>query len=148
MVNSYFLKHFGFPHVRTKVIHYSIFHILDKVMNNRRDRLIFRNEDKKAQDFIYFLKTSKNKRLKGLLESCQKYEWKDWAFTVEIRTGGYVTFNALHVAIVMQNMDVIDHFLAHLGEEEMAYINAQVDYDNNQIIDDKFQDDNPFSVKT
>merc|ERR1711983_704194 len=96
----------------------------DKVMNNRRDRLIFRNEDKEAFKFIHFLKTSKTKRLKELLESCQKHEWKDWLFDVEIRTGGHVIFNALHVAIVMQNMDVIDHFLSHLGEEEMAYINA------------------------
>ena len=108
-------------------------------MNNRRDRLIFQNEDKKAQEFIYFLKTSKTKKLKELLESCQKHEWKDWVFEVEIRTGGYVTFNALHVAIVMQNMDVIDHFLS---KEDTAYINAQVVYDNDQIIDDKFQDDN------
>ena len=122
------------------IINHDIFNVLDKVMNNRRDRLIFRNEDKKAQDFIYFLKTSKNKRLKGLLESCQKYEWKDWAFTVEIRTGGYVTFNALHVAIVMQNMDVIDHFLSQ--EDMDPYINAQVGYDNDLVMDDKFQDDN------
>ena len=108
-------------------------------MNNRRDRLIFRNEDKEAFKFIHFLKTSKTKRLKELLESCQKHEWKDWLFDVEIRTGGHVIFNALHVAIVMQNMDVIDHFLS---KEDTAYINAQVVYDNDQIIDDKFQDDN------
>ena len=139
MVNSYFLKHLGFPRIGTKVIQYSIFHALDKVMNNRRDRLIFRNEDKEAFKFIHFLKTSKTKRLKELLESCQKHEWKDWVFEVEIRTGGYVTFNALHVAIVMQNMDVIDHFLS---KEDMAYINAQVCYDDDQVIDDKFQDDN------
>ena len=140
MVNSYFLKHLGFPHVRTKVIHYSIFHILDKVMNNRRDRLIFRNEDKEAFKFIHFLKTSKTKRLKELLESCQKHEWKDWLFDVEIRTGGHVIFNALHVAIVMQNMDVIDHFLSQ--EDMDPYINAQVGYDNDLVMDDKFQDDN------
>ena len=88
-----------------------IFGISDKVMTNRVDRLIFRNEDKKSQEFIHFLKTSKNKKLKELLENCQKHEWKNWLFEVEIRTGGQVNFNALHVAIVMQNMDVIDHLL-------------------------------------
>ena len=101
-------------------------------MNNRRDRLIFRNEDKEAFKFIHFLKTSKTKRLKELLESCQKHEWKDWLFDVEIRTGGHVIFNALHVAIVMQNMDVIDHFLSQ--EDMDPYINAQVGYDNAKLV--------------
>ena len=116
-----------------------IFGISDKVMTNRVDRLIFRNEDKKSQEFIHFLKTSKNKKLKELLESCKKHEWKNWLFEVEIRTGGQVIFNALHVAIVMQNMDVIDHLL---DKEDMDYINAQVSHDTTEVLDDKCEDDN------
>ena len=108
-------------------------------MTNRVDRLIFRNEDKKSQEFIHFLKTSKNKKLKELLESCKKHEWKNWLFEVEIRTGGQVIFNALHVAIVMQNMDVIDHLL---DKEDMDYINAQVSQDTTEVLDDKCEDDN------
>ena len=112
-------------------------------MNNRLDLLEFRNEDRVCQSFIHFLKTSKTKSLITLFANNTPDLWKNWEFETDIKTGGSVTFNVLHVAIIMQNKEVIDHILEENDtwslEDMKSFVNVHVKYEQHDK--DEYEDD-------
>ena len=57
------------------------------------------------------LKKSKTREILANLNDEKWTDWRDWKFVINIRAGGSVKLNALHVAIIMLNKDVVSHIL-------------------------------------
>ena len=71
--------------------------------------------------------------------SPQNVDWKSWIFEVKIRGGGQVKLNVLHVAIIMRNMDVIEHILQQVDIKPFVdEVVAESDYQGHQ---DELEDD-------
>ena len=132
-----------FTYFATNLDFYDLSLVLDQVMNNRLDLLEFRNGDRVCQSFIHFLKTSKTKSLLRLFANNTPDLWKNWEFETDIKTGGSVTFNVLHVAIIMQNKEVIDHILEENDtwslEDMKSFVNVHVKYEQHDK--DEYEDD-------
>ena len=101
--------------------------ILGKVVNNRRQdlRFVISKKYTHGERYIELLKRSKTGEINANLNDKNWSNWREWKFAINIRAGGSVKLNALHVAIVMQNKAVISHILHQNDLKD--YLKAKVE---------------------
>ena len=77
------------------------------MINNRREDLVFAFDLQVGREFIECLKTNKIEKAINILKN--NPDWLHWKYVVAIRHGGAIEVNVLHVAIIFQNMELIEH---------------------------------------
>ena len=118
-----------------------------KIINNRRHDLDFhclnpQPEQEKGLNFIKCLKTSKTTELLDKLVEGKDFEnWRTWEFIIQIRGGGCVKLNSLHVAIIMQSAPVSIHMLNQGNPADIAMAKVQRFVQNDFAQDDCKDDD-------
>ena len=98
-------------------------------------------EQEKGMAFIKCLKTSKTKEILKLIQDREWENWRDWEFVIDIRGGGTVRLNPLHVAIIMQNEPVTSHILDQKDVQGLAKAKVQRCLASNTSEDNKKEDD-------
>ena len=101
--------------------------------------MVFHNPKEECEKYIEHLRKSEGKHATSHLKT-HSPNWREWRFEVGIRGGGCVTLNALHVAIIMRNIEVVNHILDQ-EDNIKSYVDQEVKESVYHKHDDEEEDD-------